>query len=268
MFYQPIVLDKSGFQVKPLRNADFPMHLHSDLEILYSEEGTFFVENEETKYTINSGDIILIGSCEPHKLSCEKEVNGCIISLGFMFFGDEFAEMRNLHFDDPVLRNNEEIKTQISEIQLLISREKTIASNMEIRGRLYQIVSILLNGLTLSEKITNRQQERLFAVSKIQNALDFVAMHYNENITVEQAAAVSGYEKSSFCRSFKNATNATFHSYLNAYRIKKARILLTESDDSISVISYRVGFSQHKNFCRLFKEINGLSPSEYRKKYR
>ena len=89
-----------------------------------------------------------------------------------------------------------------------------------------------------------------------------------ENITVEEAAAVSGYEKSSFCRSFKNATNATFHNYLNMYRVKKSRVLLTETDDSISAISYRVGFTQHKNFCRLFKELNGVSPSDYRKKHR
>ncbi len=268
MFFQPIVLDKSGFQVKPLRDAKFPMHWHSDLEILYCREGTFYVENEENKYKIEDGDIMLVGSCEPHCLSSSAPVDGNIISLGFLFFGDEFNEIRNMHFDDPVLRNSKDIKEEMNRIRALSEKEKTLASLMELRGCIYRLVSVLLNSLSVTENVTKRQQERLYAVSKIQKALDFVAMHYGENITVEQAAAVSGYEKSSFCRSFKNATNATFHNYLNAYRVKKARILLTESDDSISVISYRVGFTQHKNFCRLFKEINGISPSDYRKKYR
>ncbi len=268
MFFQPIVLDKSGFQFKSLQNASYPMHWHSDLEILYCSEGAFYVENEENKYKIEPGDIILIGSCEPHCITSDIEVKGNSISLGFVFFGDEFNEIRNLRFDPPVLRNNKYIKEEIEELTRLHNGKKSLASDMEIRGRMYHLISVLLNGLLATENVTKRQQERLFAVSKIQKALDFVAMHYGENITVEQAAAVSGYEKSSFCRSFKNATNATFHNYLNAYRVKKARILLTESDDSISVISYRVGFTQHKNFCRLFKEINGLSPSEYRKKYR
>lgn len=268
MFFQPIVLDKSGFQFKTLKIASYPMHWHSDLEILYCSEGTFYVENEENKYKIEPGDIILIGSCEPHSLSSEDKVRGNIISLGFVFFGDEFNEIRNLHFDPPVLKNNKHIKEEIENITRLHSGEKSLASDMEIRGRMYHLICLLLNGLMSTENVTQRQQQRLFAVSKIQKALDFVAMHYSENITVEQAAAVSGYEKSSFCRSFKNATNVTFHNYLNAYRVKKARILLTETDDSISVISYRVGFTQHKNFCRLFKEKNGLSPSEYRRKYR
>ncbi|MBR2043136.1 MAG: helix-turn-helix transcriptional regulator [Clostridia bacterium] len=268
MFFQPIVLDKSGFQVKTLRDAKFPMHWHSDIEILYCREGVFYVENEENKYKIEGGDIMLISSCEPHCLSSSAPVNGNIISLGFLFFGDEFNEIRNMHFDDPVLKNNKDVIREMSKINTLAAKKKTLASHMELRGRIYHLVSILLESLSATENVTKRQQERLFAVSKIQKALDFVAMHYSENITVEQAAAISGYEKSSFCRSFKNATNATFHNYLNAYRVKKARILLTESDDSISVISYRVGFTQHKNFCRLFKEINGISPSDYRKKYR
>lgn len=268
LFYQPIVLDEGGFRLKPLKTAQYPMHWHSDLEILYCSEGTFYVENEENCYKVEAGDIILIGSCEPHKLSSNEVVKGYIISLGFAFFGDKFNEIRGIHFEPPVLKNNEPIKSEIENISQLYNGEKSLASDMELRGRMYHLISLLLNGLFATGSVTKSQQQRLFAVSKIQAALDFVAMHYGENITLEQAADVSGYEKSSFCRSFKNATNDTFHNYLNAYRVKKAKILLTETDDSISDISFRVGFTQHKNFCRLFKEINGLSPSEYRKKHR
>ena len=268
MFFQPIVLDKTGFQLKPLKAACYPMHWHSDLEILYCSEGTFFVENEENEYKIEPGDIIVIGSCEPHKLSSKENVKGHIISLGFAFFGDKFNEIRNIRFEPPVLKNNEYIKEEIENILRLHSGEKSLAAALELRGRVYHLISLLLSGLSSTENVTKSQQQRLFAVSKIQKALDFVAMHYGENITLEQAADASGYEKSSFCRSFKNATNDTFHNYLNAYRVKKAKILLTETDDSISTISFRVGFTQHKNFCRIFKEINGLSPSDYRKKYR
>lgn len=268
LFFQPIALDKSGFQFKPLKNASYPMHWHSDLEILYCSEGTFFVENEGNEYKMEPGDIILIGSCEPHKLSSNEHVMGTIISLGFAFFGDKFNEIRSIHFEPPVLRGNKHVKEEIENISKLYNGEKSLCAEMEIRGRMYHLMSLLLSGLLSTGNVTKSQQQRLFAVSKIQKALDFTAMHYSEDITLEQAAAISGYEKSSFCRSFKNATNDTFHNYLNAYRVKKAKILLTETDDSISDISSRVGFTQHKNFCRIFKEITGLTPSEYRKEHR
>lgn len=268
MFFQPIVLDENGFHVNTFSDSNFPMHWHSDLEILYCKRGRYYIENEESRHEINNGDIILIGSCEPHAVTSEGSAEACIISPGFLFFGEDFDDIRNLHFKDPVLRKNEAIKEEIEKVILLSTGTKNLATKIELRGRICMLISLLLKELSPAGKVTKGQQERLFAVSKIQKALDFVAMHYSENITVKQAAEISGYEKSAFCRSFKNATSETFHSYLNTYRIKKARILLTESDESISAIACRVGFSQHKNFCRIFKEINGVSPSDYRKKYR
>lgn len=268
MFFQPIVLDKRGFQIKFFKSISYPMHWHSDLEILYCSEGTFCVENEEKQYKIEAGDIILIGSCEPHMFSSGEGAEGIIISLGFAFFDDKFDEVRSVHCEPPVLKNNKSVKEEITNISQLYNSEKSLASDLELRGRLYKLMSLLYNGLPSTGQVTKGQQQRLFAVSKIQKVLDFTAMHYSENITLEQAAAISGYEKSSFCRSFKNATNDTFHNYLNSYRIKKSKILLTETDDSITDIAFSVGFTQHKNFCRIFKEINGLSPSDYRKKHR
>ena len=268
MFFQPIVLDKNGFYLNTFDDKSFPMHWHSDLEILYCKKGAYCIETEENRYEISSGDIILIGSCEPHALSSDGFAEAVIISPGFLFFGENFDDIRNLHFKDPVLRKNGAVKEAIEKLLMLSSGEMNLAVKIELRGRVCMLISLLLQGLSPAESITKGQQERLFAMSKIQKALDFVAMHYDEGISVEQAAEISGYEKSAFCRSFKNATSETFHSYLNGYRIKKARVLLTESNESISTIACRVGFSQHKNFCRIFKEINSISPSEYRKKYR
>lgn len=54
--------------------------------------------------------------------------------------------------------------------------------------------------------------------------------------------------------------------YLNAYRINKARdLLLTNAQMSISEISERVGIANVKTFNRLFRQMNGMSPTQYRK---
>ena len=268
MFFQPIVLDKSGYQFKKLNKIQYPMHWHSDLEIMYCTSGAFTVEGDDVSHKLAEGDCILIGSCEPHALSSKCAASGICISVGFAFFGEDFEQIRTLSFETPVLRDDPSIKEEIEAIAHLHESERTLASELEIRGRLYRLFALLLGGLTICETVRQRQQERLFSVSKIQKVLDYVAAHYNENVTVDDAATVAGYEKSSFCRSFKNATNATFHQYLNSYRMKKAKILLTESDKSIAQIAEHVGFSQHKNFCRLFKGTTGLSPSDYRHLYR
>lgn len=268
MFFQPIALDETGFHFKRLFTANYPLHWHSDLEILYCCKGDFTLQNEESAYHLEAGDVILIGSCEPHELIPGSDVELYVISLGFLFFGDKFEKIRNLHFVSPVLRCNPDVMQAVDKIAALHHNTKTLASDMELRAQLYHLIHLLLNGLPVTDKLDEHRQERLFAISKIQNVLDFVSTHYHDNITIEQAAEVSGYEKSSFCRNFKNATNTTFHNYLNTYRIKKAKLLLTETNRSICDVAYDVGFNQHKNFCRLFRAETGHSPSEYRKKYR
>lgn len=268
MFLQPIALDKKGFRVRTVCWEQFPLHWHSDLEIIYCNKGGFTVEHDDEKFHLSEGEAILFGSCVPHGVSADPDAEAFIISLGYHFFGDEFEHIRLLQFSPPYLTCSREICEGIHRIVELRKQGNGFADDLELRGRIYHLVSLFLRALTASTKVSKGQQDRLYAVIKIQRALDFVATHYDENLTLDQVAALSGYEKSSFCRSFKNATNTTFHKYLNSYRINMAKVLLTESDDSISQIAFRVGFTQHKNFCRLFKENYGLSPSDYRKKYR
>lgn len=268
MFLQPIVLDKRGFRVRVGCWEHFPLHWHSDLEVLYCNKGGFTVEHDEEKFHISAGDAILIGSCVPHSVDADPDTEGYVISLGYHLFGDDFDYIRSLQFSPPYLKCSLEMREEIGRIVELRLRGDGLSDDLELRGRIYRLISLLLRGLPVAKKVSKGHQDRLYAITKIQRALDFVAAHYSENLSLEQVAALSGYEKSSFCRSFKNATNTTFHKYLNSYRINMAKVLLTESDESISQISSRVGFTQHKNFCRLFKEIHSLSPSDYRKKYR
>jgi AraC-like DNA-binding protein len=53
--------------------------------------------------------------------------------------------------------------------------------------------------------------------------------------------------------------------YLNQFRLTKAKQLLSETDFSITRICFDVGFNSLTHFERVFKHIEGQSPSEYRK---
>lgn len=58
----------------------------------------------------------------------------------------------------------------------------------------------------------------------------------------------------------------TFKQYLNSIRIKEAKRLLTESDLSIKEVAYATGYSSPNNFRRVFKQIEGISPSDFKEK--
>ncbi len=52
--------------------------------------------------------------------------------------------------------------------------------------------------------------------------------------------------------------------YVNGYRVEEAKKRLREEDTSITVIAFEVGFSSIASFNRVFKEMVGHSPTEYR----
>ena len=64
---------------------------------------------------------------------------------------------------------------------------------------------------------------------------------------------------------FHREVGMTFSSYLKAYRIAKARELLAGSNLKLYEIAERVGYTDTKYFSRIYKEITGQLPTEYRK---
>ncbi len=74
--------------------------------------------------------------------------------------------------------------------------------------------------------------------------------------------------KSAFCHYFKKRTRKNFSRFVNEMRVGHASKLLVETDNSISEICFQSGFRNLSNFNRRFKEINSLSPQEYRQQFR
>ena len=108
-----------------------------------------------------------------------------------------------------------------------------------------------------------RQKEYL---EVIMSSCNYINQHYQENITLEETANISGFSKFHFTRVFKQYMNMTFYEYLNSKRMKRAQELLYSTDMSITEVAMNSGFSSLSAFNRTFKSVNGCSPSEYRNK--
>jgi two-component system response regulator YesN len=65
---------------------------------------------------------------------------------------------------------------------------------------------------------------------------------------------------------FKAETGMNYHDYLEKARMEKARLFLSTTDMSISMTAEKTGFGNYRSFSREFKRIEGISPSEYRKR--
>ena len=64
--------------------------------------------------------------------------------------------------------------------------------------------------------------------------------------------------------------NRNFHNFINDYRIEEAKKILEDknfSDTTILDIAYKSGFQSKSVFNRVFKQITGKSPKDYRSSF-
>jgi transcriptional regulator GlxA family with amidase domain len=85
---------------------------------------------------------------------------------------------------------------------------------------------------------------------------------------VEQMVEQSGLTARTFKRRFAAATGQTPIAYVQRLRVERAKRRLERSGDSIEEISWAVGYEDPASFRRLFKRLTGLTPGDYRRRFR
>lgn len=96
-------------------------------------------------------------------------------------------------------------------------------------------------------------------------ARDEMDCSYNEEHPISYYAEKAGYNERYFIRTFKNEFGLTPRKYINKLRVERAIHMLKDTAMSVTTISKTVGFSDPYYFSRLFKQVTGRTPSEYRK---
>jgi transcriptional regulator GlxA family with amidase domain len=86
----------------------------------------------------------------------------------------------------------------------------------------------------------------------------------HEQWPVRRLAAVSGVSEAHFARSFKAAFGLPPHRYLLTRRIERATALLRDTDLPIIEIAFQTGWESLGTFGRIFRDITGESPTEFR----
>ncbi len=99
----------------------------------------------------------------------------------------------------------------------------------------------------------------------VRKVMAYMHEHFAEALSRELLAGYAGVSERHLNRCFVQETGLAPGSYLNRYRIQKARCLLVEQDLSITEVMGSVGFSDSSYFTRVFRREVGMSPSEYQR---
>ena len=101
---------------------------------------------------------------------------------------------------------------------------------------------------------------------RLLRARDAMDRSYAGPLDIPTLARVAHVSEAHFIRSFRATFGETPHRYLQRRRVERSMFLLRETRRSVTEVCFDVGFTSLGTFSRTFREILGVTPTDYRKR--
>ena len=216
--------------------------------------GCLNIESEE--YKLVPGTIAFVPKDTPHMYKTPK---GGLWEFYWLHPLGSFAEqfLINIKKHGKYVSTFEPCRNYIGILEDIIkaAEEPGIVADLEISIKISDFFHFATLDL-LKEQITR---------SISQKAMNYFGKHYNEPITVMDAAKALFISNSHLIKTFKKETGITPHKYLEEYRLTTAIQLLKCSNMQIDEIAFHVGYSSASHFINSFKKKYGCTPKIYEK---
>lgn len=99
---------------------------------------------------------------------------------------------------------------------------------------------------------------------QVQKCVDYIEMHLDEKIRASDLAALVGYTEYYLTHKFKEETGLSVTDYTKFAKIERAKVLLKSTDQTVQDIAASLSFGTRNYFSRIFQEVTGQTPMEYR----
>lgn len=248
------------------------------------EDGGGELVYEEKKYELRSGDVVFIdcrkayshstgnahGFCDRHSADVASVADNLWSLRWCHFYGPSMPAIYAKYCERgglPVIRSADmACGADVSQYGAILTDIYTLASSsdyirdMRINGQLNDLLTLLMESSWHREAHTNAPKKMDISLVK-----SFLDEHYSEKHSLESVASHFFIDKHYLARLFKEQYGVTLVTYLQQVRITHAKRMLRFTDKSIEEIGLECGIGELNYFSRVFKKLEGVSPSEFRR---
>jgi AraC-like DNA-binding protein len=247
------------------------------------DEGKGFISNSQEKVTLEPGFMYIIPSYTLCNLSCPDS-----LSQYFIHFFEESADGISLFHNNRTPQKVQANETDIANFKRILeinpcrginrsdnpkvyeknvyykgyqelNNMQSIASYFETEGIILQLLSRFLPSGRLTQK------SAMAIPSKVLNAISYIQVNLNQNLTVAHLAEGANQHQDYFSRLFFQYTGIRPLAYIHEKRIERAQYLLTTTNMSYAEVAAETGFENLPHFSKIFKKLTSLTPGQYRK---
>ena len=250
-------------------DGSFPLHCHSYYEISYVEKGDRYelVNGTDNRLTDNSMVFIPLLAFHANRNLCATEnliiqFSPNFLSANTSFAGGETLLTTPAGAGDVIVPQGRELEI-ISELMELCRTPTAEGAALELKRN--SLILGLVSAFLESGKLTFAEGcGAVTRVSGLDAVINYIIAHPDSRTDMKHAARIANMSYYSFSRMFKEVVGVNFSDYCNTLRIRLAEELLITTNLPVYEISARVGIETQSYFSRLFKQINGSAPAEYR----
>lgn len=272
----------SCFRYKTRDFDYYPIHSHSYYEISFivSGERYFYFNGEQLK--IDKNTLLFVPPLAAHGNKNITAVDDIVLQISANLFNciserfdsKMFFALKNDSCASITLEDGSEISAVINRLYDLCDRidgsyddkgttDNAVMRELERDSLVLKLVSLMIEFGLIAVKSGVSSLSKLGLIDELINRL---IANPHDKIDMTEAAKFVGMSYSHFSRLFKALTGTNYAEYCNILRIRHAEELLRDTNLSIAQVAYAIGIDTPSYFTRLFKNINGISPAEYRAK--
>lgn len=266
----PVIYGENGIRLLELVVGSgamcFSAHWHDRIELLHIISGSLEVYLDHEHVTAVAGQTVII---MPHATHCGYAGNHGVHYNMIAFDVEKFcnATIASEKYLTPIFRYGinfcpvtgaPSISKAMKDLETMLAAGNKYHPVRAI-GKIYEIIGLFYQHCTTDSRQIHKPDERFGKV------LEYVNMHYAENISAKDISEKFGYDETYFCRRFKEATGITTMKYIRILRLELAQKLLADSREDIQNIAWQCGFSDISYFSNCFKQQLGVTPTEFRR---
>ena len=239
-----------------------PPNWHENTEVLYFASGSGFVRYNESQFSVQAGDLVVVNSEMIHSVySDEHMVFHCVI-LDRDFCTANGIPTTNLYFQEII--REPQIKAaflQIIENYDRFNRERVFYDVAAIRSAVLTFLYLLCRDYIIREG----SSANLHRNDMVKTAMIYIRKHLAEHLTLDEISQHVGVNKHYLSREFKRIIGKTIFDTILLLRCTEAKQRLLEGM-TVTEAAHACGFENLSYFTRAFKKYNQSLPSSYLQK--
>lgn len=232
--------------------------------LIMVNEGTLFINTGGINYEVSKGQYILLRAGEWHY--GVKESEGKLSYYWIHFEKDEWEYSYAKSAGSMPEYGSFVVNGRIP---VLFHQLADIAFEEDVQARKMCHLAVEMILIELSrENYSEGSGTHSEIPAALASAIEYINRNYIMNISVTDLAEKYGYTPDYFSTLFKKYMGISTIGFINKVRINASKALLANYGVSIREVAYSCGFSDEKYFMRVFRQVEGMTPTEYRKNSR